>query len=78
MRGGDIVALYHSARADGSEARNFWYDEYLMNAQIGRFSKPYVALMDGIVTAASASRHTAASASSPTPRKWRCPKWVSA
>ena len=47
--GGDIVALYHSARADGSEARNFWYDEYLMNAQIGRFSKPYVALMDGIV-----------------------------
>ena len=47
--GGDIVALYHSARADGSEAKSFWYDEYLMNAQIGRFSKPYVALMDGIV-----------------------------
>ncbi|SEH67650.1 enoyl-CoA hydratase [Mycolicibacterium rutilum] len=47
--GGDIVALYHSARADGSEARTFWYDEYLLNAQIGRFPKPYVALMDGIV-----------------------------
>ena len=47
--GGDIVAIYHSARADGSEARAFWYDEYLLNAQIGRFSKPYVALMDGIV-----------------------------
>lgn len=51
--GGDIVALYHSARADGPEqgreARAFWYDEYLLNAQIGRFSKPYVALMDGIV-----------------------------
>ena len=47
--GGDIVALYHSARADGSEAKTFWYDEYLMNAQIGRFTKPYVALMDGIV-----------------------------
>ena len=47
--GGDIVAIYHSARADGSEARQFWYDEYLLNAQIGRFSKPYVALMDGIV-----------------------------
>ena len=51
--GGDIVALYHSARADGSEkgreARAFWYDEYLLNAQIGRFAKPYVALMDGIV-----------------------------
>ncbi|KUH86256.1 MULTISPECIES: enoyl-CoA hydratase/isomerase family protein [unclassified Mycobacterium] len=51
--GGDIVALYHSAKADGPEkgreARAFWYDEYLLNAQIGRFSKPYVALMDGIV-----------------------------
>ena len=47
--GGDIVAIYHSARADGSETRQFWYDEYLLNAQIGRFGKPYVALMDGIV-----------------------------
>ena len=47
--GGDLVALYHSARADGSEARQFWHDEYLLNAQIGRFTKPYVALMDGIV-----------------------------
>ena len=47
--GGDLVALYHSVRADGSEARQFWYDEYVLNAQIGRFSKPYVALMDGIV-----------------------------
>jgi enoyl-CoA hydratase len=47
--GGDIVAIYHSARADGSEAREFWYDEYVLNAQIGRFGKPYVALMDGIV-----------------------------
>jgi enoyl-CoA hydratase len=47
--GGDIVAIYHSARGDGSEAREFWYDEYLLNAQIGRFPKPYVALMDGIV-----------------------------
>ena len=47
--GGDIVAIYHSARADGSETRQFWYDEYLLNAKIGRFSKPYVVLMDGIV-----------------------------
>jgi enoyl-CoA hydratase len=47
--GGDLVMLHHSARADGSEARQFWYDEYVLNAQIGRFSKPYVALMDGIV-----------------------------
>jgi len=47
--GGDLVALHHSAKADGAEARQFWYDEYVLNALIGRFSKPYVALMDGIV-----------------------------
>jgi enoyl-CoA hydratase len=47
--GGDLVTLHHSASGDGSEARQFWYDEYVLNAQIGRFSKPYVALMDGIV-----------------------------
>ena len=47
--GGDVVAIYHSARADGAEARRFWHDEYLMNGQIGRFPKEYVALMDGIV-----------------------------
>jgi enoyl-CoA hydratase len=47
--GGDVVALYHSAKADGSYARKFWWDEYLLNAHIGRYPKPYVALMDGIV-----------------------------
>ncbi|KAA8966310.1 enoyl-CoA hydratase/isomerase family protein [Mycobacterium sp.] len=47
--GGDVVAIYHSARADGVAARQFWHDEYLLNAQIGRFVKPYVSLMDGIV-----------------------------
>ena len=41
--------VYHSARKDGVEARRFWRDEYLLNGQIGRFAKPYVALMDGIV-----------------------------
>ncbi|MCV6966795.1 3-hydroxyisobutyryl-CoA hydrolase [Mycobacterium intermedium] len=47
--GGDVVALYHSARKDGVDARRFWRDEYLLDAQVGRFAKPYVALMDGIV-----------------------------
>jgi enoyl-CoA hydratase len=46
--GGDVIAIYHSARADGAEARQFWYDEYLLNGQIGRYTKPYVALMNGI------------------------------
>jgi enoyl-CoA hydratase len=47
--GGDVVAIYHSAKADGVAARRFWHDEYLLNAQIGRFAKPYVSVMDGIV-----------------------------
>ncbi|MDT5139973.1 MAG: enoyl-CoA hydratase [Mycobacterium sp.] len=47
--GGDVVAIYHSARKDGVEARRFWRDEYLLNGLVGRFAKPYVALMDGIV-----------------------------
>lgn len=47
--GGDVVALYHSARADGADARRFFFDEYRLNARIGRYPKPYVALMDGIV-----------------------------
>jgi enoyl-CoA hydratase len=47
--GGDVVAVYDSARKDGVEARRFWRDEYLLNGQIGRFAKPFVSLMDGIV-----------------------------
>lgn len=47
--GGDVVSIYHSARKDGVDARRFWRDEYLLNAQIADFVKPYVALMDGIV-----------------------------
>jgi len=46
--GGDVVAVYRSARGDGVEARRFWRDEYLLNGYIGRYPKPYVALMDGI------------------------------
>jgi len=47
--GGDVVAIYHSARGDGTEARQFWYDEYLLNGHIGSYPKPYVALLNGIV-----------------------------
>jgi enoyl-CoA hydratase len=47
--GGDVVAVYDSARKDGVDVRRFWRDEYLLNGQIGRFGKPYVSLMDGIV-----------------------------
>jgi len=47
--GGDIVAVYNSAREGGAEARRFWRDEYLLNALVGRFPKTYVSVMDGIV-----------------------------
>ncbi|EHB56521.1 3-hydroxyisobutyryl-CoA hydrolase [Mycolicibacterium rhodesiae JS60] len=47
--GGDVVAIYHSARDQGHEARSFWFDEYRLNAQIGSYPKPFVAIMDGIV-----------------------------
>ena len=46
--GGDIVAIYHSAQDGGDEARRFWHDEYLLNALIGSYPKPFVAVMDGI------------------------------
>lgn len=46
--GGDIVAIHHSAKTDGAEARSFWHDEYLLNSFIGRYPKPYVAVMNGI------------------------------
>jgi enoyl-CoA hydratase len=47
--GGDVIALYDSRASGPDFARRFWADEYRLNAQIARFPKPFVALMDGIV-----------------------------
>ncbi|WP_431972267.1 enoyl-CoA hydratase/isomerase family protein [Nocardia sp. bgisy134] len=59
--GGDIVAIHADARvlndrpatsgtASADSATGvFWRDEYILNALIGRYSKPYVVIMDGIV-----------------------------
>ncbi|MFI6312732.1 enoyl-CoA hydratase/isomerase family protein [Nocardia fusca] len=57
--GGDIVAIHHDAKeqqaaghvgaAADSATGKFWRDEYILNALIGRYPKPYVAAMDGIV-----------------------------
>ncbi|MBD0321960.1 MAG: enoyl-CoA hydratase/isomerase family protein [Aldersonia sp.] len=47
--GGDIVSIYHDAKDGGSESHDFWRDEYILNAMIGRYPKPYVVVMDGIV-----------------------------
>jgi enoyl-CoA hydratase len=47
--GGDVRALYDS-RAQGSGlARAFWREEYRLDALIGRYPKPFVAIQDGIV-----------------------------
>jgi enoyl-CoA hydratase/carnithine racemase len=47
--GGDVRALYDS-RSDGSSlARSFWREEYRLNALIGRYPKPFLAIQDGIV-----------------------------
>jgi len=47
--GGDIRGLYESSRAKGDLGKVFWRQEYIMNARIARFPKPYVAFMDGLV-----------------------------
>ena len=47
--GGDIRGLYDSARVNGDLGPVFWREEYLVNARIAGYDKPYVAYMDGIV-----------------------------
>lgn len=48
--GGDIRALYELGRAGRHpEALAFFREEYILNAAIKRYPKPYVALIDGIV-----------------------------
>jgi enoyl-CoA hydratase len=47
--GGDIRALYESSRAAGDLGKILWREEYILNARIAAFPKPYVAFMDGIV-----------------------------
>ncbi|GAA3718527.1 enoyl-CoA hydratase/isomerase family protein [Gordonia hankookensis] len=59
--GGDIVTIHRDAAALSGDATAgdaeaaacpsaaFWRDEYRLNADIARYPKPYVAIMDGIV-----------------------------
>jgi enoyl-CoA hydratase/carnithine racemase len=47
--GGDVLSFY-DRRDDGKAyASKFWRDEYILNAMIARYPKPFVALQDGIV-----------------------------
>ena len=48
--GGDIAAVYHAGRAgDHQVGRDFFRDEYQMNAAIADYPKPVVAFMQGFV-----------------------------
>ena len=47
--GGDIRAMYESNIARTAAAAKFLADEYRVNAMIGAYPKPYVALTQGIV-----------------------------
>ena len=47
--GGDIRALYESSKVKGDLGRILWREEYILNARIAKFPKPYVSFMDGIV-----------------------------
>ncbi|WP_040830321.1 enoyl-CoA hydratase/isomerase family protein [Nocardia jiangxiensis] len=51
--GGDIVAIYHDAKDSvggaSSPSGRFWRHEYILNAYIARYPKPYIVVMDGIV-----------------------------
>src|ERR1700731_895683 len=47
--GGDIRALYESSEVKGDLGKILWREEYVLNARIAKFPKPYVAFMDGIV-----------------------------
>jgi enoyl-CoA hydratase len=47
--GGDIRSLWDSSRESGDLGARFWRQEYIMNARIAKYPKPYVAFMDGLV-----------------------------
>lgn len=46
--GGDIRAIYDSARRRDGYAQRFLREEYALNARIAAYPKPYIAVMDGI------------------------------
>ena len=46
--GGDIRAIWESAKQDGEEARAFFHAEYQLNHVMFTYAKPIVAFMDGI------------------------------
>jgi enoyl-CoA hydratase/carnithine racemase len=46
--GGDMRAAYQQGLKKDPELKNYFGDEYRMNSRVYHFSKPYIALLDGI------------------------------
>lgn len=46
--GGDIRQLYDNGAGKVEESSSFFWHEYRMNARIKHFTKPYIAILDGI------------------------------
>lgn len=48
--GGDIAQVYHAGKGgDYAIGRDFWRDEYRMNAKLARYGKPIVSFLHGFV-----------------------------
>jgi enoyl-CoA hydratase len=47
--GGDIRALYDAAKSKSALPAQFWSTEYYLDVLIGRYPKPLVVVMDGLV-----------------------------
>jgi enoyl-CoA hydratase len=47
--GGDIRSLYDNARIGSDFGAVFWREEYVLDARIASFAKPFIAYMDGLV-----------------------------
>jgi len=47
--GGDIRWLHDAAKSEAAHACGFFHEEYRLNAAIHHYSKPYIALIDGVV-----------------------------
>lgn len=47
--GGDVVKLYTEGKAGDDYPARFYHDEYVCNAAVKHFPKPYIAFIDGIV-----------------------------
>ena len=76
--GGDIRGLYESSKAGGDLGKRFWRQEYVMNARIAKYPKPYIAFMDGLVMGGGVGLSaTRAIASSPRRPSSQCPRSAS-